>query len=156
MSDSDDDARAGAAAAARAPSPELGARVAAGAGAGGQPPRDDPLDPASLPALFWDEMPEDPNAHPDFMAMQALAEECTPEERAENFKKQGNKKLEIGIKARNKMLLRDAVKFYGDGLELNSSEREVNVALFNNRAHVHSLLGAQCGGGGACAGGGRV
>lgn len=26
------------------------------------------------------------DAHPDFMAFQALADECTPEERAENFK----------------------------------------------------------------------
>jgi hypothetical protein len=47
---------------------------------------DDPLDPASLPALFWDEMPEKPEEHPDYMALQAIADECTPEERAEGFK----------------------------------------------------------------------
>lgn len=41
---------------------------------------------AELPALFWDAMPENPEEHPDFIAMQALAEESTPEERAENFK----------------------------------------------------------------------
>lgn len=46
----------------------------------------DDLDPASLPALFWDEMPERPEEHPDYMGLQALAEECTPEERADNFK----------------------------------------------------------------------
>lgn len=41
---------------------------------------------ASLPALFWDHMPENPEEHPDFLAMQALAEESSPEERADNFK----------------------------------------------------------------------
>lgn len=43
---------------------------------------------ADLPALFWDAMPENPEEHPDFVAMQALAEESTLEERAENFKVQ--------------------------------------------------------------------
>lgn len=50
-----------------------------------------PQDPAALnnqdlPSLFWDTMPEKPEEHPDYIAMQALAEESTPEERAENFK----------------------------------------------------------------------
>lgn len=86
-------------------------------------------------------MPENPEEHPDYMALQAIADECTPEERAENFKKQGNKKLEIGIKAKNRMLLRDAIGLYNQGLEVQGGEVEVNVALYNNRAHVHSMLG---------------
>jgi hypothetical protein len=44
------------------------------------------LDNKDLPALFWDSMPENVEEHPDYVAMQALAEESTPEERAENFK----------------------------------------------------------------------
>jgi hypothetical protein len=67
-SDSDDDAPRGANSA--------GAKAAA----------PDGLDPASLPALFWDEMPERPEDHPDYAGLQALADECTPEERAETFK----------------------------------------------------------------------
>jgi hypothetical protein len=68
--------------------------------------------------------------------------------------KQGNKKLEIGIKAKNRFLLREAVDLYAKGLELGSSEAAVNLALLNNRAHVHSLLGGRWGGGGRRGGGG--
>jgi len=75
MTDSDDDATR-----------PLGRSPSPGGGAGGG---DDPLDPKSLPALFWDEMPEDPDQHPDYMALQAIADECTPEERAESFKVRG-------------------------------------------------------------------
>ena len=39
-----------------------------------------------LPALLWDEMPEDASNHPDYMAMQALMDELSPIEQAENFK----------------------------------------------------------------------
>jgi hypothetical protein len=54
---------------------------------------------------------------------------------------QGNNKLKVGLKAKNKLLLRDAIKFYGQGLELHCSDATLNAALHNNRAHVHSLLG---------------
>jgi len=64
-----------------------------------------------------------------------------------NPQKQGNKKLEVGIKAKNRFLLRDAIELYGKGLELKSSEQEVNVALLNNRSHVQALLGARSSGG---------
>jgi hypothetical protein len=43
-------------------------------------------DNADLPALFWDSMPDNPEEHPDYIALKALEEESTPEERAENFK----------------------------------------------------------------------
>ena len=62
-----------------------------------------------LPALFWDTMPDDPESHPDFAALQALEEESTPEERAENFKTQGKQKVKVGLQAKNRHLLRDAV-----------------------------------------------
>ena len=44
-------------------------------------------DANSVPALLWDEMPEDAPNHPDYMATQALMyDESTPAEQAENFK----------------------------------------------------------------------
>jgi hypothetical protein len=58
---------------------------------GGGSRRDDPLDPSSLPCLFWDDLPDNPDEHPDYMALQAIAEECTPEERAENYKVRGSR-----------------------------------------------------------------
>eukprot|EP00775_Hariotina_reticulata_P012859 gene12859-12986_t len=96
---------------------------------------------ANLPALFWDSMPDNAEEHPDYIALKALAEESTPEERAENFKTQGNNKLRIGLKANNKLLLREAVGFYDKGLALTCHDAHVNLALHNNRAHVNSLLG---------------
>jgi hypothetical protein len=43
-------------------------------------------DDANLPALFWENMPDNAEEHPDYIALKALEEESTPEERAENFK----------------------------------------------------------------------
>jgi hypothetical protein len=39
-----------------------------------------------LPALFWDENPEDAENHPDYAALKALEGEMTLEERAASFK----------------------------------------------------------------------
>lgn len=39
-----------------------------------------------LPAIFWDALPENGGEHPDMAAIQALLEESTPEELAENFR----------------------------------------------------------------------
>ena len=47
---------------------QRGSRARSAGGSGGD---DDPLDPSSLPALFWDEMPDNPDEHPDYMALQA-------------------------------------------------------------------------------------
>jgi hypothetical protein len=41
---------------------------------------------AGLPALFWDTIPDNAEDHPDYIALKALDDETTPEERAENFK----------------------------------------------------------------------
>lgn len=46
---------------------------------------DEVLRNEELPALFWDELPDDPN-NPDVAAIKAIIEESTPEERAESFK----------------------------------------------------------------------
>eukprot|EP00879_Flechtneria_rotunda_P026899 GHRR01028743.1.p1 GENE.GHRR01028743.1~~GHRR01028743.1.p1 ORF type:complete len:282 (+),score=86.70 GHRR01028743.1:112-957(+) len=98
-------------------------------------------DNAELPALFWDSMPENAEEHPDYIALKALAEESTPKERAESFKNQGNNKLRIGLKAKNRLLLREAVDCYDKGLALKCTDSQINLALYNNRAHVDSLLG---------------
>ncbi|GFH19757.1 tetratricopeptide repeat protein 4, partial [Haematococcus lacustris] len=64
-------------------------------------------EPSSAPALFWDELPENPEQNADWAALEALRLEATPEERAETFKVNGNKKLQVGLKAKNKLLLRE-------------------------------------------------
>ena len=45
----------------------------------------DPLSNDSIPAAFWDAMPEN-EGNSDLMAMKALQEESTPEEHAEALK----------------------------------------------------------------------
>jgi hypothetical protein len=49
-------------------------------------PKPAPSVDEDLPALFWDTLPQDASNNPDFLALEALKEECTPEERAETFK----------------------------------------------------------------------
>ena len=57
----------------------------------------------------------------------------------------GNNKLKVGLQAKNKLLLREAISFYDQGLKLRCKDAEINAALCNNRAHVNSLLGEQDG-----------
>jgi hypothetical protein len=54
---------------------------------------------------------------------------------------QGNNKLKVGLKAKNRLLLREAIDFYNKALALKCSDTALNVALHNNKAHVNSLLG---------------
>lgn len=44
------------------------------------------INPSDVPALFWDELPEDVGENPDAAAIQAIIDDTTPEERAEGFK----------------------------------------------------------------------
>ncbi len=55
----------------------------------------------------------------------------------------GNQKLEIGLKAKNKALLREAVDLYTQGVNERSGNAQLDAVLLSNRAHVHSLLGAR-------------
>lgn len=64
---------------------------------------------------------------------------CTPPQTS------GNNKLRVGLKAKNRLLLREAVDFYNKGLALKCSDNAINVALYNNKAHVNSLLGEDFG-----------
>ncbi|KAL6747191.1 hypothetical protein V8C86DRAFT_2916866 [Haematococcus lacustris] len=98
-------------------------------------------EPSSAPALFWDELPENPEQNADWAALEALRLEATPEERAETFKVNGNKKLQVGLKAKNKILLREAVEFYSKGLAEGCGNAKLNSVLLSNRSHVESLLG---------------
>jgi hypothetical protein len=62
---------------------------------------------------------------------------------------QGNNKLRVGLKSKNRLLLREAADFYSKGLGVQCGDAVINTALYNNRAHVNSLLGELGGGGGA-------
>jgi len=64
-----------------------------------------------------------------------MSNTCTPPQT------QGNNKLRVGLKAKNRLLLREAVDFYNKGLAVKCSDNAINVALYNNKAHVNSLLG---------------
>ena len=104
------------------------------------PPKPAGMRPDDLPALFWDEMPEDEN-HPDLVAINALIEESTPEERAFTFKEQGNRALKTGLKQRKKFFLRQSIEQYTEGINLQCSDAKLHAILFSNRAHVNLLLG---------------
>lgn len=87
--------------------------------------------------LFQD--PSDENAaHPDVEAMRALLDEGPPEERAENFKNQGNKCIQQGPK-----YYRDALGFYTDAIDVKVEDPLKNSVYFSNRAHVNLLLGTE-------------
>ncbi|GLI68177.1 hypothetical protein VaNZ11_012517, partial [Volvox africanus] len=99
-----------------------------------------------LHPLFWDALPEDADQDPAFAALQALDEDLTPEERAENYKTQGNNKLRLAQSdkadaAARRTILREAVQSYSNGLEVHATNPRLNSVLHANRAHVHLLLG---------------
>ena len=49
----------------------------------------------------------------------------------------------MGLQADNKHVLREAIEFYGKGLELKCSDSKLNSILHSNRAHVDALIGAE-------------
>ncbi|KAI7844146.1 hypothetical protein COHA_002281 [Chlorella ohadii] len=98
-----------------------------------------------LPALFWDDLPEDVGDNPDAAAIQAILDETSPEEAAEGFKarglNQGNSALKTGLQAKKKFYLRQAIEQYDKGLEVGCGDAALNSVLCSNRAHVQLLLG---------------
>ncbi|EFJ45969.1 hypothetical protein VOLCADRAFT_105761 [Volvox carteri f. nagariensis] len=103
-------------------------------------------DNKGLHPLFWDALPEDAEEDPAFAALKALDEDLSPEERAENYKTQGNNKLRLALSdkadtAARRTLLREAVQCYGNGLAANVSNPRLNSILYANRAHVELMLG---------------
>ena len=93
-----------------------------------------------LPALFWDEIPDDTD-NADIAAINAINEETSPEERALNFKEMGNRALKTGISQRKKFYLRQAIEQYTQGIDLRCNDTDLNSTLYANRAHVNLLLG---------------
>lgn len=47
----------------------------------------------------------------------------------------------IAMQAKNRLLIREAIEFYDQGLALACGDAQVDAALHNNSAHVHLLLG---------------
>lgn len=94
-----------------------------------------------LPSLFWDTLPDDVENHPDYLALKALDEESSPEERAATLKEHGNDKLKLGLKSKRKLYLGEAVELYSRGLALKCSDQQLNATLLCNRAQAALLLG---------------
>lgn len=91
--------------------------------------------------LFWDEMPENFEEHPEYVALQqVMLDGTTPESRAANFKEQGNKKLEVGNKMRKTLYYQEAIGFYTKGIAEKCSDGKLNSQLYANRAHVQLIL----------------
>lgn len=107
-----------------------------GGGGGGRLPSAD----QGLPALFWDDMPDNED-NPDLAAINAIIEDTSPEERAEGFKDQGNRALKTGMEQRKKFYLRQAIEQYTQGLGVGCEEKTLVSTLYSNRAHVNLLLG---------------
>jgi len=93
-----------------------------------------------LPALFWDEMPED-EGNADLAAINAIIDETSPEERVSGFKDQGNRALKTGLEHRKKYYLRQAIEQYTQGIKVEGcQDKELVSQVFSNRAHVNLLL----------------
>ena len=86
-------------------------------------------------------MPEDPSQNPEFAAMQELIDECTPAERAETWKKQGNDKLKVYLQNKNRFYVRDAINHYSQALALPPWEEDgpLRSILLGNRAQGTTL-----------------
>ncbi|CAD7703396.1 unnamed protein product [Ostreobium quekettii] len=94
-----------------------------------------------LPALFWDETPERPEEHPDYAALEALREESTPEENAENYKNQGNERIRVANKLKKKFYFQEAIKYYTKGIDIKCKDDNLVSTLYGNRAQGELLLG---------------
>jgi tetratricopeptide (TPR) repeat protein len=94
-----------------------------------------------LPALFWEDMPDDAD-NPDLAAINSIIEETSPNERMLGFKDYGNRALQTGLQHRKKYYLRQAIEQYTQGVNVEGSDdTELKSILYSNRAHVNLLLG---------------
>eukprot|EP00958_Prasinococcus_capsulatus_P028240 scaffold6454_cov229-Prasinococcus_capsulatus_cf.AAC.3 len=89
-------------------------------------------------ALFFDdEDARDGRENPDILAMQSIMyEESTVEERADNWKNQGNECLKRG-----KKYYKDALVYYSKALDEKIPDKKKNSIYLSNRSHVQFLLG---------------
>lgn len=94
--------------------------------------------------LFMTELPENAEDNIQLQALQQLLYEGTPEEVANNFREQGNERYGEAIKEREtkrrSVLFRDAIMFYGKGLDQDDITDELSIALLLNRAAANMSL----------------
>eukprot|EP00759_Apiculatamorpha_spiralis_P039228 PhF_6_TR38107/c0_g1_i2/m.56868 len=91
--------------------------------------------------MFMDEITaEEAATNPDVQGIQAMLDEFTPEEKAENAKKSGNNNLSIGLQNGNKHLFSSAIEFYTQGLQAGSANRRTNMLLYSNRSQANLYL----------------
>lgn len=97
------------------------------------PPKEEwePTDP-----LFMNKLPEDLSTVPGLEALQALNEEMTPEERADNFKDQGNEFFALG---RHKY--EEAIKCFTSAIREPGIDPKKRSTYYANRSFVNLKLG---------------
>ncbi|KAL4438075.1 hypothetical protein ABPG74_016854 [Tetrahymena malaccensis] len=88
--------------------------------------------------LFMKEIPKNIEDYPELLALQNLMFDDTPENLAQNFKRQGNEHFKKGEGKR--YFIRQALNAYTEGIEARSSEKDVNAQLHNNRALMNMKL----------------
>ena len=78
------------------------------------------LNNADLPALFWDEMPDeaDLKGNADLAAINSIIDETTQYDRLLNFKDYGNRALKTGMEHRRKYYLRQSIDQYTQGVNV--------------------------------------
>jgi hypothetical protein len=86
--------------------------------------------------LFMDSIHEEDMEKDTLTAIQSLVFEGTREEKAENFKINGNSCFALG-----KLKYKDAISFYTQGITSNSTDQNTNSILHSNRAAVNLELG---------------
>ncbi|CAK9067880.1 unnamed protein product [Durusdinium trenchii] len=92
--------------------------------------------------LFMKDIPSDPrdiDNYPMLTALQSvLYDDQTPEEVAENFRKQGNEAMKFQA---SKIALMNALTFYTRGIEMECKDAKLNSVLHSNRAAVGLKMG---------------
>ncbi|OIR58689.1 MAG: TPR repeat protein [Amphiamblys sp. WSBS2006] len=95
--------------------------------------------------FFADTIPGNMEEHPDFQALQQLADEGTPEEKAATYKEHGDDFYSQAGRCRDpadKVLsLRNARTYYTRGIETGTSEEAVLCGLYKNRSVVEFYMG---------------
>ena len=86
--------------------------------------------------LFINKLPEDLSTVPGLEALQAINAEMTPEERAENFKDQGNEFFALG-----KHKYHEAIKCFTNAIREGISDPKKQSVYYCNRAFVNLKLG---------------
>ncbi len=85
--------------------------------------------------LFLDKLPKERSNNADIAALQDLAAEETPEDRAENFKNSGNECLQHGAAK----WWDDAIEYYTRAIQCGSRDYPKVSVYFSNRAAVQIL-----------------